>query len=98
MDRRSLMTRVAAALGALMLSGATGHAAEVKVLTSVALKSVLDELSPMFEKKTGHKLVIEYGLAAELKKRILDGERADMIILNSGDDGGPREAEKAGRR
>jgi molybdate transport system substrate-binding protein len=35
----------------------------------------------MFEKKTGHKLVIDYGLAAELKKRILDGERADLIIL-----------------
>lgn len=46
MNRRLLMTRVAAALGALMLSGAIGHAAEVKVLTSVALKSVLDELSP----------------------------------------------------
>jgi molybdate transport system substrate-binding protein len=81
MDRRSLMTRVAAALGALMLSGAIGHAAEVKVLTSVALKSVLDELSPVFEKKTGNKLVIDYGLAADQKKRVLDGERADVIIV-----------------
>jgi molybdate transport system substrate-binding protein len=53
----------------------------VKVLTSVALKSALDELAPVFEKKTGHKLVIDYGLAAEQKKRILDGERADLIIL-----------------
>jgi molybdate transport system substrate-binding protein len=81
MDRRSLMTRVAAALGALLLLGAAGHAAEVKVLTSVALTAVLDELSPAFEKKTGHKLVIEYGLAADQKKRIQGGERADLIIL-----------------
>ncbi len=81
MNRRSLITRVAAALGALMLSGAIAHAAEVKVLTSVALKSVLDELAPVFEKKTGDKLVIDYGLAAELKKRIEGGERADLIIL-----------------
>jgi molybdate transport system substrate-binding protein len=81
MDRRSLMTRVVAALGALLLSGAISHAAEVKVLTSVALQSVLDELSPVFEKKTGHKLSIDYGLAADQKKRILDGERADLIIL-----------------
>jgi molybdate transport system substrate-binding protein len=81
MNGRSLMTRVAAALGALLLSGAIGHAAEVKVLTSVALTSVLNELSPAFEKKTGHKLTIDYGLAADQKKRILDGERADVIIL-----------------
>ena len=81
MNRRSLMTRVAAALAAFVLSGAIGHATEVKVLTSVALKSALDELSPMFEKKTGHKLVIDYGLAVEQRKRLLDGERADLIIL-----------------
>ncbi len=81
MDSRSLMTRVAAALAAFMLSGAIGHAAEVKVLTSVALKTVLAELAPVFEKKTGDKLVIDYGLAAAPKKRIDDGERADVIIV-----------------
>jgi len=75
------MTRVASALCAFVLSGAIGHAAEVKVFTSVALKSALDELSPAFEKKTGNKLVIDYGLAAEQKKRFLAGERADVIIL-----------------
>jgi molybdate transport system substrate-binding protein len=81
MNRRSLAKRAATALAAFMLSGATGQAAEVKVLTSVALKSVLDELSPAFEKKTGHKLTIDYGLAADQKKRVLAGERADLIIL-----------------
>ena len=81
MNRRSLIARAAATLGALVLSGAIAHAAEVKVLTSIALKSALDELSPMFEKKTSHKVVIDYGLAADQKKRILDGERADLIIL-----------------
>jgi len=71
----------AAALGAFTLCGTMAQAAGVKVLTSVALKSVLDELSPAFEKKTGDKLIIDYGLADDLKKRILDGERADLIIL-----------------
>lgn len=51
------------------------------MLSSVALTSVLNELTPAFEKKTGDKLVIDYDLAANLKKRILDGERADVIIL-----------------
>jgi len=57
------------------------HPADLKVLTSVALTSVLDELAPAFEKATGNKLAIEYGLAAVLKKRILDGETADVIVL-----------------
>ena len=63
------------------MSGAVGNAAELKVLSSVALTSVLNELTPAFQKKTGDKLVIDYDLAANLKKRILDGERADVIIL-----------------
>jgi len=81
MNRRSLMTGVAAVLAALLLCGASAEAAEVKVLTSVALKSVLDELSPAFEKKTGHKLAIDYGLAAEQKKRVLEGAHADVVIV-----------------
>jgi molybdate transport system substrate-binding protein len=81
MNRRSLVTCAATALGALVLSGALAHAAEIKVLTSVALKSALDELAPLFEKKTGDKLIIDYGLAVEQRKRILEGERADLIIL-----------------
>ena len=35
----------------------------------------------IFEQKTGNKLTISYDLAAVQKKRILDGERADVIIL-----------------
>ena len=81
MNGRSLMTCAAATFAAFILSVAIADAAEVKVLTSVALKSVLDELSPDFEKKTGHRLVIDYGLAADQKQRILAGERADLIIL-----------------
>jgi molybdate transport system substrate-binding protein len=84
MDRRSLMARVAAALGALLLSGAAAQAADVKVMTSVALKSVLDELSPVFEKKTSNKLAIDYGLSVDQKKRFLEGERADVVILTRG--------------
>jgi molybdate transport system substrate-binding protein len=80
MNRRVLV-RVAAAVGGLMMSAAAGHAAEVKVMTSVALTQSLNELAPIFEQKTGNKLTISYDLAAVQKKRILDGERADVIIL-----------------
>ena len=80
MNGRVLM-RVAAAVGGLMVSATAGHAAELKVFTSVALTQALNELSPIFEQKTGNKVVISYDLAAVQKKRVLDGERADVIIL-----------------
>ncbi len=81
MTRRSLVTMIAASLSALLLSGAAASAADIKVLTSVALTSSLNAVVPAFEKKTGNKVTIDYNLAAEQKKRILAGERADVIIL-----------------
>src|SRR6201987_3224240 len=81
MNGRSLTVQTAAALTGLMLSAMVADAAEVKVLTSVALTNALDELAPVFEQKTGNKLTISYDLAAVQKKRVLDGESADVIIL-----------------
>ena len=79
--RLSSLLTAAVALAAVALTGMAAHAAEIKVMTSVALKSALDELAPVFEKATGHKLTISYDLAAVQKKRILDGETADVIML-----------------
>jgi molybdate transport system substrate-binding protein len=82
MNRRTLIVRTTMIiLSATVLPGTVARSADLKVMTSVALTSVLNELAPMFEKTTGNKLLINYGLAADLKKRILDGERADLIIL-----------------
>jgi molybdate transport system substrate-binding protein len=78
MNARVLM-RVAAAVGGLILCATVGHAAEVKVFTSVALTAALNEVSPIFEQKTGHKLVIDFNLAAAQKKRlvVLESHRVD---------------------
>src|SRR5262249_4726819 len=61
-----------------------GHAnaAEIKILTSVALTAALNELAPKFEQATGNKLNIGYNLIADIRKRILEGETADVIILS----------------
>lgn len=55
---------------------------EVSVLTSVALTSALDELAPQYERATGNKLKIGYSLIADIKKRIIAGETADVVILS----------------
>lgn len=67
-----------------LVAANVAQASELKVLTSVALTSVLDELAPVFEKTTGTKLKIDYNLIAAQRKRILEGENADVIILSRG--------------
>jgi molybdate transport system substrate-binding protein len=58
------------------------QAAEVKVLTSVALTSALNQLAPEYERTTGNKLTIGYSLIADIRKRVLAGESADVVILS----------------
>jgi len=70
-----------AAAAALMIVTLGANAAEIKVLSSVALASALDELAPVFERATGNKLVVDYGIAAQLRDRFLTGEAADVLIL-----------------
>jgi len=73
------------AAGGLMgclFAAVASSAAEIKVLTSVALTSAFNELAPKFEQATGNKLKIDYSLIASIRKRMLDGETADVIILS----------------
>src|SRR5207245_4312909 len=63
------------------LSPTPVHAAEVKVLSAVAVKSALDELAGSFERATGNKLTVSYATAGEVVKRIAGGESADIVIL-----------------
>jgi molybdate transport system substrate-binding protein len=72
----------AAGLLSSFLATTPSSAAEIKVLTSVALTSALNEITPKFEQATGNKLNIGYSLIADIRKRMLDGETADVIILS----------------
>jgi molybdate transport system substrate-binding protein len=76
--------RAMAAAGGLLMGsvGTAAQAAEIKVLTSVALTSALNEIAPKYEQATGNKLDIGYSLIADIRKRILAGETADVIILS----------------
>ena len=66
-------------LGLSMLGGAT--AAEIKVLSTVAVKAVMDELVPQFERASGHTVSIEFGTSAILKRQIDAGGRFDVFIV-----------------
>ena len=84
MAGRSCKSRIwiaATAVMTLLMGAVWANAAEIKVLSSVALTSALDELAPVLERTSGNKLVIEYGVAAQLKERFLAGAAADVLIL-----------------
>jgi molybdate transport system substrate-binding protein len=63
------------------LSAGTARAAEIKFLSSNAVKTVLEELAPQFEKATEHKLKITWGATAPLKAMIDKGEPFDLTAL-----------------
>ncbi|HWW03919.1 substrate-binding domain-containing protein [Collimonas sp.] len=75
---------VAIAALSLILIGATSsnsRAAEVVVLSTVAAKSVLEEIAPAFERDSNHKLVLRFATAAELKAEIEKGAPCDVALL-----------------
>lgn len=72
---------IAVAAVALALLTVPAQAAELKILEGNALKSVLDELGPQFEKASGNKLNPTLGTSAQLKARVEAGEAFDVVIL-----------------
>jgi len=60
---------------------APASAADLKLLTAGAFKSVALELVPEFEKKSGHKVTVENDTAGGLARRIAGGEYFDVVVL-----------------
>jgi molybdate transport system substrate-binding protein len=65
----------------MLLCTTVAHAEEIKVLSSVGIKAVVDELAPRFEKTTKHKVTTVFDLASVLKTKIEGGEPFDVAIL-----------------
>jgi molybdate transport system substrate-binding protein len=79
----TIRTLALAATAALMLA-TPSQAADIKVLSSNALKTVLEDLGPKFEKATENKLQITFDTAAALKGKIEQGAPVDVAILTDG--------------
>ncbi len=67
---------------ALYAGAPAALAGELKVMSTVALSATLDDLKLKFESASGHKVTIVYSVIADLKKRIQDGEKADVMLLS----------------
>ena len=77
--RTSLRVTLAAAM--FVLGTTEGRAEEIRVLSSVGIKAVIEVLGPQFERATKHKVTTVFDLAGVLKTRIEGGEPFDVAIL-----------------
>jgi len=77
--KRLNMGAMALLLGLALPAGQAG-AAEIKVLSTGNMQSILGALTADFEGATGYKLAIEYGSTPKMKTRIESGEAADLTI------------------
>jgi molybdate transport system substrate-binding protein len=62
---------------------AQARAAEINVLCSNGLKAVVEELVPMFEQKTGNKVVLKFEPSTQIQKRIEAGEAFDLAVMTT---------------
>jgi len=66
---------------ACMLSfGIAAEAAELKVLSAIAMQRAVEDLGPKFERATGHKLTVTFATLGAIVKRLQDGDTADVVI------------------
>lgn len=54
--------------------------AEIKLLSTTALKTSIDELTARFEDASGKKLIASYAPSTQVAKRVAEGEFADITI------------------
>ena len=71
---------VVAAVG-LVVTVTTAQAGEVRVFSAGAVKSIVTELAPAYEKETGNKVVMEFGPMGFVRQK-LASDPADVVIMS----------------
>ena len=75
------MTAFRLAALALSVSGSTGLAADIHVMSGGAPKEVLAVLTPQFERQTGHKVHFTYVVISAIQQKLAAGEQPDMVLM-----------------
>src|SRR5262245_62661072 len=56
------------------------EAAEIKVISTGGARAVMTSLVPELERKSGHKVNIDFGTPGNMRDRLLHGEDADVAV------------------
>lgn len=81
LPRSALRALVLAASALLGLGAGAARAADIKLISSVGLKSVIELVVPDFERASGHKVTAQFGTGSAMKARIDGGEGFDIVVL-----------------
>jgi molybdate transport system substrate-binding protein len=77
-----LLGRAAAVALFLLAQVGFASAAEIKVYSTIGVKGALEDLVPKFEKATGNKLDIKWGLISSFTKAAKEGDVPDVLIVS----------------
>ena len=85
-----LLSRIVTAFVAGLLPAGTVLAAEITVMSSGGFYSAMEELAPIFEKESGHKVILVSGSSmgsspTAIPARMQRGEPADLLMMASGE-------------
>jgi molybdate transport system substrate-binding protein len=79
LSKRALVQGLAAC--AILVTSSSVRAAEIKMITSMALHETYLQLVPQYEKASGDKVTIVWSSAVGLPKLVEGGEKGDLAIL-----------------
>jgi molybdate transport system substrate-binding protein len=68
------------AIGAVIGATTAAKAAEINVIASTAMREVLEDLAPMFERASGHKVTVTFLSGAVLPVKLKEGAQADLVV------------------
>jgi molybdate transport system substrate-binding protein len=77
---KRLLAAIALAAAGIGAAG-SALALELKVLSAGAIKPVIADALPDFERRTGHKVTIENDTAGALARRVRAGEKFDLLVM-----------------
>jgi molybdate transport system substrate-binding protein len=78
---KSICVVSAICVSALLFVPRVAHAAEIKVLSDGPLEAALVKIADIFRQDTGREIKFVFGLSPVIHKRVIEGEMADVIII-----------------
>src|SRR5512145_898822 len=73
----------AAVLASVLIVSTGGEAADLKFFCPVAMRAVMADLIPQFERMSSHKVTVEYATVGAITARIVKGDAVDVAIVSA---------------
>ncbi len=75
------MTRALLAILLLLIATTTARADTIRLLTTGAFKPAAQDIIAVFERQSGHRVIVVNDTAGALRQRVMNGEKFDVLVL-----------------